>query len=185
MREPSPFRRIHLATQCPDPESRHADLYFIAPAARALDGQRPGHASIQLDNIDAHRARVKRNRALRRVSLTVEQTNQHVPSIHQNSRNSNAPSGYRYQGAGVCAWLGNPVHQRRIERFVPSAVLFPEPCLVPCSGVGNDAVADLLNPFERALTPPEATFPAPSQHRSEEHTSELQSPCNLVCRLLL
>src|SRR3989454_1958959 len=25
----------------------------------------------------------------------------------------------------------------------------------------------------------------PSQLRSEEHTSELQSPCNLVCRLLL
>src|SRR5256885_15676348 len=26
---------------------------------------------------------------------------------------------------------------------------------------------------------------APHQDRSEEHTSELQSPCNLVCRLLL
>src|SRR3989454_5579588 len=26
---------------------------------------------------------------------------------------------------------------------------------------------------------------APLQDRSEEHTSELQSPCNLVCRLLL
>src|SRR5256885_6010458 len=25
----------------------------------------------------------------------------------------------------------------------------------------------------------------PGWHRSEEHTSELQSPCNLVCRLLL
>src|ERR1022692_5198505 len=25
----------------------------------------------------------------------------------------------------------------------------------------------------------------PRPHRSEEHTSELQSPCNLVCRLLL
>src|SRR5256885_3488017 len=25
----------------------------------------------------------------------------------------------------------------------------------------------------------------PGQGRSEEHTSELQSPCNLVCRLLL
>src|SRR5256885_11662817 len=25
----------------------------------------------------------------------------------------------------------------------------------------------------------------PGQRRSEEHTSELQSPCNLVCRLLL
>src|SRR2546426_2575301 len=27
--------------------------------------------------------------------------------------------------------------------------------------------------------------PAHHYHRSEEHTSELQSPCNLVCRLLL
>src|SRR2546426_12235689 len=26
---------------------------------------------------------------------------------------------------------------------------------------------------------------APHRERSEEHTSELQSPCNLVCRLLL
>src|SRR5256885_15952092 len=26
---------------------------------------------------------------------------------------------------------------------------------------------------------------AAQRHRSEEHTSELQSPCNLVCRLLL
>src|SRR5256885_8219795 len=28
-------------------------------------------------------------------------------------------------------------------------------------------------------------FPRPPNFRSEEHTSELQSPCNLVCRLLL
>src|SRR2546426_7732010 len=27
--------------------------------------------------------------------------------------------------------------------------------------------------------------PRPGRARSEEHTSELQSPCNLVCRLLL
>src|SRR5256885_15902343 len=27
--------------------------------------------------------------------------------------------------------------------------------------------------------------PGPDDPRSEEHTSELQSPCNLVCRLLL
>src|SRR5256885_2793520 len=35
---------------------------------------------------------------------------------------------------------------------------------------------------------PEAGFPplrGPPHSRSEEHTSELQSPCNLVCRLLL
>src|SRR5256885_8528683 len=28
-------------------------------------------------------------------------------------------------------------------------------------------------------------FQTPHEDRSEEHTSELQSPCNLVCRLLL
>src|SRR2546426_7615006 len=28
-------------------------------------------------------------------------------------------------------------------------------------------------------------FSLPTGRRSEEHTSELQSPCNLVCRLLL
>src|SRR5256885_6715821 len=28
-------------------------------------------------------------------------------------------------------------------------------------------------------------IPPSTNHRSEEHTSELQSPCNLVCRLLL
>src|SRR2546426_7675415 len=30
-----------------------------------------------------------------------------------------------------------------------------------------------------------ARGPLPERGRSEEHTSELQSPCNLVCRLLL
>src|SRR2546426_6301123 len=32
---------------------------------------------------------------------------------------------------------------------------------------------------------PDALVPAVLGGRSEEHTSELQSPCNLVCRLLL
>src|SRR5256885_7661105 len=31
----------------------------------------------------------------------------------------------------------------------------------------------------------QASAPVHQPHRSEEHTSELQSPCNLVCRLLL
>src|SRR3989454_5281040 len=39
--------------------------------------------------------------------------------------------------------------------------------------VGEDSF-DLRRQIERVLA-----------HRSEEHTSELQSPCNLVCRLLL
>src|SRR5688500_19468410 len=43
-----------------------------------------------------------------------------------------------------------------------------------------------LDGFHReraALDPVERPFAG--AHRSEEHTSELQSPCNLVCRLLL
>src|SRR5256885_2654649 len=35
----------------------------------------------------------------------------------------------------------------------------------------------MLGPLRAPSSPPET--------RSEEHTSELQSPCNLVCRLLL
>src|SRR5256885_3006579 len=42
---------------------------------------------------------------------------------------------------------------------------------------------------ERPAVPPQPlhdeAFTAEEADRSEEHTSELQSPCNLVCRLLL
>src|ERR1039457_7602820 len=34
-------------------------------------------------------------------------------------------------------------------------------------------------------TPPHLQVNGNLRYRSEEHTSELQSPCNLVCRLLL
>src|SRR5256885_9580312 len=39
----------------------------------------------------------------------------------------------------------------------------------------------------RSYVPPGYSIPpnSPTSERSEEHTSELQSPCNLVCRLLL
>src|SRR5205807_10607097 len=37
----------------------------------------------------------------------------------------------------------------------------------------------------RAAWDPDGPLPAAARLRSEEHTSELQSPCNLVCRLLL
>src|SRR5256885_8503283 len=37
----------------------------------------------------------------------------------------------------------------------------------------------------RAVPPASPTRPSTPRPRSEEHTSELQSPCNLVCRLLL
>src|ERR1039457_35094 len=40
----------------------------------------------------------------------------------------------------------------------------------------------LVNPRGFGATYLPCRYP---DHRSEEHTSELQSPCNLVCRLLL
>src|ERR1022692_5165140 len=54
----------------------------------------------------------------------------------------------------------------------------------------RSAVGTVTEWFQGSTTP----FPAPAYTRrdggrfaprSEEHTSELQSPCNLVCRLLL
>src|SRR5256885_8621755 len=42
-----------------------------------------------------------------------------------------------------------------------------------------------FRPGVRAVPPIRQTVPSALCCRSEEHTSELQSPCNLVCRLLL
>src|SRR5256885_9698875 len=59
-------------------------------------------------------------------------------------------------------------------RRPPRSTLFPYTTLfrshrhVPLAGGGEGLLA-----------------PGVPVHRSEEHTSELQSPCNLVCRLLL
>src|SRR5688500_14193431 len=63
----------------------------------------------------------------------------------------------------------------------------------------HQAVAGVLTVDDPAAAPTERRFRPPAGHaevltdvlspnhvlRSEEHTSELQSPCNLVCRLLL
>src|SRR5205807_9973342 len=49
----------------------------------------------------------------------------------------------------------------------------------------NPAVAPDARGEADAAEPLADADAALQQHRSEEHTSELQSPCNLVCRLLL
>src|SRR2546426_7853308 len=75
----------------------------------------------------------------------------------------------------------------------PYTTLFRSPPLEPCSHRTRrhvDAPCRGRTPPEPA--PPRAAHPAAPatrrtcfRARSEEHTSELQSPCNLVCRLLL
>src|SRR5256885_12222465 len=62
-----------------------------------------------------------------------------------------------------------------VGRVGPETILMP-----PCDITVRDAALK--------LKPGEMSAPVRSDygwHRSEEHTSELQSPCNLVCRLLL
>src|SRR5256885_4885968 len=60
----------------------------------------------------------------------------------------------------------------------PYTTLFRSPCLALVAGTGRWRPGPLLSrrPCLGGLC---------LSGRSEEHTSELQSPCNLVCRLLL
>src|SRR2546430_12844874 len=70
-------------------------------------------------------------------------------------------------------------------RRPPRSTLFPYPTLFrsPATG-GSRAAAARRRTARTACTPSWAAAPTASP-RSEEHTSELQSQSNLVCRLLL
>src|SRR5256885_6969637 len=61
-----------------------------------------------------------------------------------------------------------PISKQSTIRFMPANVHGPAERLQAASWVGKFRVSGFG-----------------SATRSEEHTSELQSPCNLVCRLLL
>src|SRR5256885_6997465 len=63
-------------------------------------------------------------------------------------------------------------------RRPPRSTLFPYTTLFR-----SQTSTQELGGFRQVLRRPSAGCSCPD--RSEEHTSELQSPCNLVCRLLL
>src|SRR5256885_7816448 len=69
-------------------------------------------------------------------------------------------------------------------RRPPRSTLFPYTTLFRSPQAGmNPPLRGSMRDVFRAEGP---THPSLGQRpRSEEHTSELQSPCNLVCRLLL
>src|SRR5256885_12165452 len=74
-------------------------------------------------------------------------------------------------------------------RRPPRSTLFPYTTLFR-SGPGEKAqiAREAVHGLDRArrdLRIVERRIAADELRRSEEHTSELQSPCNLVCRLLL
>src|SRR5256885_3011073 len=76
-------------------------------------------------------------------------------------------------------------------RRPPRSTLFPYTTLFR-SRVGIEVVVGFANFAAIDVRPTALEFPLTFHesvgmllNRSEEHTSELQSPCNLVCRLLL
>src|SRR2546426_8599346 len=68
-------------------------------------------------------------------------------------------------------------------RRPPRSTLFPYTTLF--RSLPLDAGAAMRQPEPRAHQPHRPVARVDGLQRSEEHTSELQSPCNLVCRLLL
>src|SRR4051812_49997452 len=69
-------------------------------------------------------------------------------------------------------------------RRPPRSTLFPYTTLFRSDGAGELAVA-VEAKFWAALTDHQPVTYLDGDRRSEEHTSELQSHVNLVCRLLL
>src|SRR5256885_9823231 len=74
-------------------------------------------------------------------------------------------------------------------RRPPRSTLFPYTTLFRSPAHSSDIAWQASAAAERPLpdpTPSRSARMRPARDvRSEEHTSELQSPCNLVCRLLL
>src|SRR5256885_8117969 len=79
-------------------------------------------------------------------------------------------------------------------RRPPRSTLFPYTTLFRSSdrfGIELPVAGDKLRAYVLATRNAKSTpvqveeLPTAGTARSEEHTSELQSPCNLVCRLLL
>src|SRR3989454_5735945 len=61
----------------------------------------------------------------------------------------------------------------------------PRSTLFPYTTLFRSPPGDRLRAHDRRRLPPGELDERLEAPRSEEHTSELQSPCNLVCRLLL
>src|SRR2546426_6109644 len=70
-------------------------------------------------------------------------------------------------------------------RRPPRSTLFPYTTLFRSVGTGDRGNQVAAVELYYLVTCALSSVAHLNGHRSEEHTSELQSPCNLVCRLLL
>src|SRR5256885_7614009 len=99
-----------------------------------------------------------------------------------------APGNHEYY-SGYDAWmaefrrLGLNLLENRMQ------LIDVQGARLALSGIGDPAYGRLsrqnTDPSVAEGVPPDIETVARQRQRSEEHTSELQSPCNLVCRLLL
>src|SRR6266850_8542345 len=80
----------------------------------------------------------------------------------------------RSKAGSSCDTHSPLLHRSRVHGSPSSQVASPH---------SSRQVDEQPSPF--CVLPSSQASPAPTTWRSEEHTSELQSPCNLVCRLLL
>src|SRR5256885_5919856 len=87
---------------------------------------------------------------------------------------------YKVTGVQTCAL---PISDRLTDDLGPGPL---GPHEVVVDGAGADLIAGEDPLFQLRVEPSGLVHGSfPRVMRSEEHTSELQSPCNLVCRLLL
>src|SRR5256885_12452973 len=92
----------------------------------------------------------------------------------------------------LCSWLlSSFLFFFLMIRLPPRSTLFPYTTLFRSPHLGQQqhrqqpAFLALCAGGQAQRRTPGVHRPAQDRDRSEEHTSELQSPCNLVCRLLL
>src|SRR3989454_5734061 len=99
------------------------------------------------------------------------------PDLARTPAVAGHPRGTALQEFCAPAARGRPAaYQDRADTPPPCSRRVPAP---RAARPGSDR-----SPAPRSRVPPLNTG-KPTTMRSEEHTSELQSPCNLVCRLLL
>src|SRR5688500_14244910 len=189
-------------------------LPSVSPVEKCLNGSRVafktnGHSSDRLSVLDLRPARVaqtsfvaQRNLAearLRRASWSfmthrVDQslatrllTADVIPQAgdvvlaridalghHTNLHLPNGRKRHLFVGDEVVVAYGNRYASSQFEAVVPES-------MGPCHLVAGGGMAGRAVSWHRSIV----RGPTRITPRSEEHTSELQSPCNLVCRLLL
>src|SRR5205807_7347141 len=94
---------------------------------------------------------------------------------------------YKVTGVQTCAL---PIYSSSVTKFgvtmsdsIPASARSASSRCVTVSGEPTTRKSSHIR-SKLGISPP-CSLSSTARRRSEEHTSELQSPCNLVCRLLL